>query len=775
MTRNKLQDIQFNANLKRSDGLCFSNLYFCRQLMRKHQIDYYFSLKNFRAQFDADLWEIITCETKDVYLRDTPKRPTRLSEGSKVIAEKIEIYRKEKVEFLCEIPSLKATSNEISQTHERSPYIFPVTKEPDTNHVKENTELTFSNVIRILEETYEICRKKATEVLVWLLSDTDRCWNIEVPHSLPVAYAMKGYSLPNQPMREMHEHILDECYKRGIDVVCSCFDGQWIKLATRDQDDRPLTLLQLQRDVYDNACKEKRTAIVKNLSEMVIVKDMEKDVDFETSMGGCLVVSCPLLRKLFTAIRFAKKDAAVKPCNISKPDTGSSEDTLSCLPEEALEVLIDSESTATHLISSSHNGTDGVLDTSETDEIETEHNISSNPTNDTLSRQDTTSISNDDLLGILDRYQNHPKKTISQRWKDKTLEDLQICIKDITKLHKLTHVELNIIIDCTARYQQDCNIPIRKSWNILDKANAISKLIGSGVQKERMVKRMESLKDIAMKVVQNTTKYAPKSKLNNVYAVSLFEESYRMWLADSPFSEKVNVDGIGPVNFFSYPEFNKRRERLEPKCVDSHHLLVNLRVKVCKDGVQGIDKKAWHSVAESDRNIISKSLVVDLIDKQNNAFALRTFSAEVESEMKKLNYYKEANFCMIIREWYEAEDDPGIHALDRMERRMRLKSFLLEDVDFGQYPMYGMYIKGFPRIMYEGFLQRIDTTLQLYSIVKCEKFNQRSISSLVNETFFGELSEMEPTKLGCPKAVSIPRLMSTVTELYHFRSNPNNR
>lgn len=144
----------------------------------------------------------------------------------------------------------------------------------------------------------------------------------------------------------------------------------------------------------------------------------------------------------------------------------------------------------------------------------------------------------------------------------------------------------------------------------------------------------------------------------------------------------------------------------------------------------------------SDRNIISKSLVVDLIDKQNNAFALRTFSAEVESEMKKLNYYKEANFCRIIRELYEAEDDPGIHALDRMERRMRLKSFLLEDVDFGQYPMYGMYIKGFPRIMYEGFLQRIDTTLQLYSIVKCEKFNQRSISSLVNETFFGELSEM---------------------------------
>ncbi|VDI63155.1 Hypothetical predicted protein [Mytilus galloprovincialis] len=214
---------------------------------------------------------------------------------------------------------------------------------------------------------------------------------------------------------------------------------------------------------------------------------------------------------------------------------------------------------------------------------------------------------------------------------------------------------------------------------------------------------------------------------------------------------------------------------MEPKCLDAHHLLVNLRCKVCKDGVWGIRKDAWHAVADSDNNIISKGIVVDLLDKQNNAFAKRTFSNEVEEQMRKLDFVSEANFCYMIRRWYEAEDSAGFSAEDRIQRKLQLKAFLLKDVDFGIFPPPGMYVKGFPKIMYEGFLQRIDTSIQLYDIVKSGSYNQRALSSLVNETFFGELSELEPTKLGCPKAISIPRLMANVTEMQHFRCDPSER
>ncbi|CAC5392113.1 unnamed protein product [Mytilus coruscus] len=140
----------------------------------------------FRAKFDADLWKLVTDEIKDVYLCQTPKRPTRLSERSKLISEKIEVYRKTMVTFLCEIPSVKATSREISQTHVNSPYVFPVVTKGSVDQSTENIELTLCNVNRVIDETYEICRRKATEVLVWLLSDTNRCWNIEIPPLYPL-------------------------------------------------------------------------------------------------------------------------------------------------------------------------------------------------------------------------------------------------------------------------------------------------------------------------------------------------------------------------------------------------------------------------------------------------------------------------------------------------------------------------------------------------------------------------------------------------------------
>ena len=43
----------------------------------------------------------------------------------------------------------------------------------------------------------------------------------------------------------------------------------------------------------------------------------------------------------------------------------------------------------------------------------------------------------------------------------------------------------------------------------------------------------------------------------------------------------------------------------------------------------GIDKRAWVNVARTT-GVINRALVEDLVDKQSNAFARKTFSDEVE-------------------------------------------------------------------------------------------------------------------------------------------------
>ena len=72
---------------------------------------------------------------------------------------------------------------------------------------------------------------------------------------------------------------------------------------------------------------------------------------------------------------------------------------------------------------------------------------------------------------------------------------------------------------------------------------------------------------------------------------------------------------------------------------------------------------------------------------------------------------------------------------------------------------------------YESIMQGISTQLQIFTLSNMP-INQRAISTVGIESFFSELTSMEFSGLGCPKAVDIPRLISHVTELNSIRHDP---
>ena len=321
-----------------------------------------------------------------------------------------------------------------------------------------------------------------------------------------------------------------------------------------------------------------------------------------------------------------------------------------------------------------------------------------------------------------------------------------------------------------------------------EKVNALVQLLGDGIvsHTEMQVAMVYQLRTLAGNVVMRrssiTTKTPTKAKLNQVCAKALYPHLKKEWESNGTTKPNTRLFGeeeqeIIIPHWFSQPEYSEERGCLEPKCLDSHHLLVNLRSKVCKDGIHGfgIQKEAWHLVAEHYPDVISKSIVCDILDKQSNAFAQRTFSSEVENHMDLIGFPEEARLCRLVREWYGAQDEPGLQAWERVERRLRLREYLLSKVELDKFPPHGTHVGGMSRQMYEGFLHNIDSNLQLYSIVKGGSYNARAISSLANETFFGEMSEHEQTHLGCPKAIHCPRLISNVTEIMHYRHNPADR
>ena len=92
--------------------------------------------------------------------------------------------------------------------------------------------------------------------------------------------------------------------------------------------------------------------------------------------------------------------------------------------------------------------------------------------------------------------------------------------------------------------------------------------------------------------------------------------------------------------------------QLLPACVDPSHLLTNMRVKVARDGILGVDKNAL-CIANRYPDVLNHTLVTDFLDKRNVAFAYWVFSQLVaEKNGRKWKDHSAGGFVSIVHNWY---------------------------------------------------------------------------------------------------------------------------
>jgi hypothetical protein len=187
-----------------------------------------------------------------------------------------------------------------------------------------------------------------------------------------------------------------------------------------------------------------------------------------------------------------------------------------------------------------------------------------------------------------------------------------------------------------------------------------------------------------------------------------------------------------------------------------------------------ISKEAWKQVAlNSSENGagLSIAMVEDLVDAQSNGYARRTFSKDVEREMRRLSFDREADFCRDFRNWYLAEDEPGLSAEDRFQYRMRMRERRLSGVKFGVFRPPGLHVKGIPITMWEGLLTNIDRRLQMYSVAKGGTYNVRALGTLEAETLFSCFQAWDPKMTGVLRADDVPQVMETASFLHVMKTD----
>lgn len=348
--------------------------------------------------------------------------------------------------------------------------------------------------------------------------------------------------------------------------------------------------------------------------------------------------------------------------------------------------------------------------------------------------------------GVLEALKENQKT--AKKWAGKETTDLVALLQTKQKMGSLTHQELDMIegtIRSTLTQPADAVIAYRKSWKKSQKIQCLMCIITQTslpdtLRRHGKPKQVPSLSSLAFRVVQS--KKVPKAVLNVIYAGYIYPTRLQTWQDEGPVKALIklpDVESEVPEYWYSHPEMSSQTGGLLAKSLDASHLLTHLRVRTSTCGFLGVSSEGWKAAARSNETDLSMAMVEDLIDKQSVLNARNHFSEKVEDWMRKHGYEQAAELTQIIREWYDAEDTPGISAYSRVKYWMNMRNLLLDGVSFSTFPPDFRYIKGIPIITFEGMVMGIDTKLQMYSLAG--PYNVRTVGSLSAETCVGILQD----------------------------------
>lgn len=731
---------------------------------------------------DSDLFERSYEIAKNIYGNENPKKPTKLSNDVKALKEEI-ATKSSNVEL---IGLFESAVNDRSVDN---------TNMSEAESVNAKDLLTVLNDIKTMQiRSYNLRREKASEAIVYLCCDLDRLWTKDSIKCAPVCWFPKGYSLNTETLRRVSQDVHNRCHEAGIHIPAESFDGQWHNLVVRSVMGQPLTVLQLQKDVWREAERTKKSDIIRTF------KDLNKVPEYERECGKMICTNKGIILPGFPSVR--NHHSTVQTDCIESNDMSTT--LLETIPDSILHLNSDGalelqtellaftevdKDIEIDIMSANVNDTEwaNVLSNSENPEEEstdTSTTVISGPSvevepQNTEPDSDMNVMTGEHKLNVADAItllallKADNKCNKKGRWNDVQTGELMDILSSTDKLGKLRDFELRVL----ARYiTRTSGIKVKESSSKASKLDSLSNILGLG--KPQIDSRTKRRKATPRRLVELSSsvlsKKVSKHMLNIVYAKYIWQGRYKKWFNDSPLRENPVIDDSAyPSLWFYTPEFSETRQQLEVRCIDSTHLLTRARRKCCKGGLHGLPNTPWLTVAKTKTTFLSPIMIEEITEPMSVSMAVTHFSEPVERKMRQNGDIDAADLCRDIRDWWKSEDDPGIPAKDRIVMRQNLRERLLDEVDFNEFPPPTTNIRGWPLQLWEALLANIDAKSLLYALCETGTYNVRAFSSMMGETFFSELTQYDKQGHGTVTTTEFGRFIGTATEKLYTRMDPN--
>ena len=212
----------------------------------------------------------------------------------------------------------------------------------------------------------------------------------------------------------------------------------------------------------------------------------------------------------------------------------------------------------------------------------------------------------------------------------------------------------------------------------------------------------------------------PKIYLQIVVAKCIAVSKMNQWERSSPIPMNYIIDQGNDPSFshlsYSFPNRSSVRDNIEHRCIDPSHTLANMRSQISRHGYDFCSREAFIRVSETNHDVLPKSIIIDQLDRQSTWISKRFFSREVEAELNKNGDREEASFVHLVRDWYEACDERGIHIYVRLRSMEKFFRFLRGKVDWNDFPPPTKFIQGMPVQTYESIMQGISTRMQIFAL-----------------------------------------------------------
>ena len=598
--------------------------------------------------------------------------------------------------------------------------------EYNTESIKEKIVQCCISSSECIREAHDLCRRKATEVLLFLLTDTDREYSKDKASAIPIAYALKGKSLKVSVCRKMMNDVRTYLHRKNVNVLVEAYDGQWSGLVFRSAQNEPLTLFELQRDAwttYATLAKDKLLQHLAHVSQnppnelinLSKLNDLSEGIlrhgNLRIQMSKHteetqVLIHCAHYETFLTVESFCNKfEIEGGISSIHFPTVSERPDLWEvCLCDRNILHLFGKRT-----LNKSSNEADKNFLPTDCGHIRnillTSHN----------------NIMVEILFGLL-----CGKRT--DKWSHFDTQELYDCVFMSAKtIHdELTSSEIDVILKIIQNASlPECKLHINPKLKKLGKSNFLAFILGHNKRYVPAKRKRINLMPLHKLCENEIKRSVPENVIRVALAQWKFKNDLDKWLDNSPVSITYKLP-VEPFTFdiFSYPDISTSRSQVESRIIDPSHCLTNLRVHATTKGFFGCDPKAFMRVAEADNCVLNKALLVEPIpDKQSVPFAERIFSSKVEQIMRNNMDLKEADLVKNIRNWYDACNKRGLQLTKRIEYLVAMNNYMLTFYDPELFPMNTTHVSGLPSTTFQAVIHNISTRIQLYELSEKRTYN----------------------------------------------------